>query len=117
MVYGYVNLENGENESFLDEFKSSVDKIICHTGDGFDFSFAESGDTVVIYELKSVCEDLKGLLEFSQFIFQNQIEIRCIDSESKEGNAFIDTQTAIGKMIINILSALNEFDNKYFLNN
>lgn len=114
MIYGYVNLQRGENENFLDGF--DIDKIIRHRDGKFDFSFTQKGDTVIIYELKSVCKDVKKLLEFSQFVFENGIEICCFDHEGENGNAFIDTKTAIGKMIINVLSALNEFDNKYFQN-
>lgn len=71
---------------------------------------------MIVYELKSICKTLKEFLEFSQFISQKQIDIYCIDNESDSGNAFIDTKTAIGKVIINILSALNDFDNNYFQN-
>lgn len=114
MVYGYVNLQRGENENFLEDF--NIDKIIRHRDGKFDFSFAQKGDTIIIYELKSVCKDVKELLELSQFVFENGIEICCFDHEGENANAFIDTNTAIGKMIINVLSALNEFDNKYFQN-
>lgn len=37
MIYGYVNLQRGENENFLDGF--NIDKIIRHRDGNFDFFF------------------------------------------------------------------------------
>lgn len=114
MVYGYVNRRNGETEKFLDGY--CLDKIIFHDKSGFDFSFAEKGDTVIIREMKSVAVNLKEMLEFCQFIFETGIEICCKESESDFG-CFVNTKTAIGKMIVDILSGLNRFDDSYFREN
>lgn len=114
MVYGYVNRRNGETEKFLDGY--DLDKIIFHDKSGFDFSFAEKGDTVIMCEIKSVAANLKEMLEFCQFIFETGIEICCKENESDFGY-FVNTKTAIGKMIVDILSGLNRFGDSYFREN
>lgn len=114
MIYGYVNRHRGETEDFLDGY--GFDKIIFHDKPSFDFSFAEKGDTVIMREMKSVAANLKEMLEFCQFIFETGIEICCKESESDFGY-FVNTKTAIGKMIVDILSGLNKFDDSYFQEN
>ena len=108
MVYGYVNRRNGET---IDSLKGiEVDKIIYFDKYGFDFSFAEKDDLVVINSLTSVCDSLKGLLEFAQFI--DETDIRILLSENKA----LDTRCALGKMLIGMWAYLNRFDDECFRN-
>lgn len=110
-VYGYVNIFKGETTDFLNG--SNFDEIIYHDKMGYDFSFADKGDTVIFREVKSVADNLKEMLEFCQFIFETGIDACCMDDGEGFGN-FINTKTAIGKMLVDILQGLNKFDDSYF---
>lgn len=108
MVYGYVNRNKGETENFLNGIH--VDEIIYSEKPGYDFSFADKEDLIIIRDFASVCGNLKELLEFSQFI--NETELRIMLAE----NQFVDTRKAFGKMVIGMWANLNKYDDECFGN-
>lgn len=105
-IYGYVNRCKGEDEAFLKN--ENTDEIIHHDGKGFDFSFANKGDVVVLQDFKSVCDNLKEMLEFTQFISETGIEFMLVNEKT------IDTRKSMGKLMIGIWSGLNKYDDAYF---
>lgn len=108
MIYGYVNRYKGETEDFLKEIE--VDKIIHSSNVGYDFSFAEKDDLIVVYDFTSVCNNLKELLELSQFINETGIQIMLVS------NPFADTRKAFGRMVIGMWAELNKLDDECFGN-
>lgn len=114
MVYGYVNRLNGETEDFLRE--RNVDKIIYGENPKTDLSFLKKGDAIILCGLKSISTCLKEALRFAQFAFDNEIEVMCADEEDKKHRDFIDTNTAMGRMIIGMWAAINRLDDEYYGN-
>lgn len=105
-VYGYVNRRKGKDEAFLEN--ENTDEIILYDGKGFDFSFADKGDLVILQDFKSVCDNLKEMLEFTQFIYETGIDFMLVDEKT------IDTRKSMGKLMIGIWSGLNKYDDAYF---
>lgn len=112
MVYGYVNQYKGETEEFLKN--RNVDKIVYCDNKDCDLSFLKKGDKIIFLRLKSVSGSLKDALKFAQYVFDNQIDICFVYGSNTGCNDFLDTNTAIGKMIIDIWAALNKFDDEEF---
>ena len=112
MVYGYVNRFNGETEEFLTD--RNVEKIIYCDCENHDLSFLEKGDTIILFELKSISNDLKQALEFTQYVFDNEIEVHCADKINEMYDDFIDTSKAMGKFIIGIWACLNRLDDELY---
>lgn len=114
MVYGYVNRLNGETDDFLRERKA--EKIVYGENPKTDLLFLEKGDTIILYGLKSISRSLKEALQFAQFVFDNEIEVICADKEDEKYRDFIDTNTAMGRMIIGMWAAINRLDDEYYGN-
>lgn len=114
MIYGYVNRCKNETEDYLSGIE--FDKIIYCDSEKINLSFLAKGDTIILFSLKSVTDNLKEMLEFAQFVFDNGIEVYCADREDSKCNDFIDTRKAIGKMMISVLASLNRFDDGFYGN-
>lgn len=114
MVYGYVNRRKGETEDFLNG--KEFDELFYQDGENYDLSFLKRGDTIILCRLKSISNNLKDILVFAQYAFYNEIEVRCIDKHDEKYIDFIDTSTAMGKLIIGFWSVLNRLDDEYYRN-
>lgn len=114
MIYGYVNRNKGETEDFLKG--REYDKIFYQDNADYDLAFLKSGDTIILCRLKSVSDNLKDILVFSQYVFDNEIEVRCIDKNDDKYVDFIDTSTAMGRLIVGFWSTLNRLDDEYYIN-
>lgn len=113
-IYGYVNRYKGETEDFLNN--REFDEIIYCDNDIINLSFLESGDTIILFSLKSITKNLKEMLNFVQFVFDNEIEVHCADKKDDKYDDFIDTNKAIGKMMIGLWASLNRFDDEFYRN-
>ena len=100
MVYGYVNRYKGETDGFLRI--RNVGKIIYCDSEDFDLSFLKKEIKFSFFRLRSISDTLKGALKFAQYVFDNQIDICFVYGSNTGCNDFLDTNTAIGKMIIDI---------------
>lgn len=114
MIYGYVNRRKGETEDFLKS--KELDEVFYQDSENYDLSFLKRGDTIILYRLKSISDNLKDILVFAQYAFDNEIEVRCIDKNDEKYIDFIDTSTAMGKLIICFWSVLNRLDDEYYRN-
>ena len=108
LIYGYINRVKGENESLLADRK--YDKIIYCDCNSFDFSFLKSGDTVIIQKILSISNELKDFLNFCQYAFDNEINVVIIDKSDDKYMDSIDTNTAMGKLIVGIMASVNVLD-------
>lgn len=98
MIYGYVNRCKGETKDYLRD--RDFDQIFYQDNADYDLSFLKHGDTIILCKLKSISDNLKDILVFAQYAFDNEIEVRCADKEDDKYIDFIDTSTAMGKLII-----------------
>lgn len=114
MIYGYVNRFKGETEDFLKG--REFGKVFYQDGTDYDLSFLKSGDTIILCNLKSISDNLKDILVFAQYAFDNEIEVRCIDKNDDKYIDFIDTSTAMGKLIIGLWAGINRLDDEYYRN-
>lgn len=114
MIYGYVNRYKGETEEFLKN--RDVEKIVYCDAPEFDLSFLEKGDTIVLCKLKSVSDNLKDALKFAQYVFDNEIEVRCADKTDEKYDDFIDTSKAMGRFIIGTWAIINRLDDELYRN-
>lgn len=112
MIYGYVNRYKGETEDFLKN--RTVDEIVYCDVCEFDLSFLKTGDTIILYQLKSISNNLKDALKFAQYAFDNEIEVRCADKTDEKYDDFIDTSKAMGKLIIGLWATLNRLDDELY---
>lgn len=69
---------------------------------------------IILFSLKSITNNLKDMLKFAQFIFDNEIEVNCADKNDDCYDDFIDTNKAVGKMMIGPWANLNRFDDEYY---
>lgn len=114
MVYGYVNRRKGETKDYL--HGREFDEIFYQDGAEYDLSFLKQGDTIILCKLKSISDNLKDILVFAQYVFDNEIEVRCMDKNDDKYIDFIDTSTAIGKLIIGLWAGINRLDDEYYRN-
>lgn len=114
MIYGYVNRHKGETEDFLNG--REFDEIFYQDKTNYDLSFLKPGDTIILCRLKSISDNLKDILVFSQYTFDNEIEVLCIDKNDDKYIDFIDTSTAMGKLIIGLWAGINRLDDEYYRN-
>lgn len=112
MIYGYVNRRKGETEDFLKNRK--FDKVIYCDSENPDLSFLKSGDTIILFSLKSITSNLKEMLMFAQYVFDNEIEVNCADKNDEKYDDFIDTGKAVGRMTIGLWANINRFDDEYY---
>lgn len=111
MVYGYVNKKNGETEKYFDSIET--DSIITNNSGECDLSFLSPGDTLIALSLKALTNNLKDMLSLAQFAYENNIKIKIFGSG--EDN-MLDSDTAIGQMMLSTLYGLNKFDDNYYRN-
>lgn len=114
MVYGYVNRFKDETIDFLKN--RNVDKVVYCDNKTIDMSFLKKGDKIILYELKSIINNLKDVLKFAQYVFDNEIEVNCADKKNEKYDDFIDTNTAMGRLLIDILAGINRLDNELYGN-
>jgi len=111
MVYGYVNKKKGETEKCFDSIET--DSIITNNSGECDLSFLSPGDTLIALSLKTLTNNLKDMLSLAQFAYENNIKIKIFGSG--EDN-MLDSDTAIGQMMLSTLYGLNKFDDNYYRN-
>lgn len=111
MVYGYVNKEKGETEKYFDSIET--DSIIINSSGECDLSFLSPGDTLIALSLKTLTNSLKDMLSLAQFAYENNIKIKIFGSG--EDN-MLDSDAAIGQMMLSTLYGLNKFDDNYYRN-
>lgn len=114
MIYGYVNRYKGETQDFLGN--RDIDKIVYCDSENRDLSFLKAGDTIVVCKLKSISDNLKDALKFAQYVFDNEIEVKCADKTDEKYDDFIDTGTAMGRMIIGLWASINRLDDELYGN-
>lgn len=114
MIYGYVNRHKGEVKDYL--HGREFDEIFYQDGAEYDLSFLKQGDTIILCKLKSISDNLKDILVFAQYAFDNEIEVRCMDKNDDKYIDFIDTSTAMGKLIIGLWAGINKLDDEYYRN-
>lgn len=114
MIYGYVNRRKGETRDYLQG--RDFDEIFYQDSEDYDLSFLKHGDTIILCKLKSISDNLKDILVFAQYAFDNEIEVRCINKNDDKYIDFIDTSTAMGKLIIGFWAVINKLDDEYYRN-
>lgn len=104
MIYGYVNRYKNETDDFLKEIK--VDKIIYNDKGGYDFSFAEKGDTVIFQEIPSIANDLQEFVDFSRVVEEIGISVRI--------GKTLNSEELDGKFMIGLFSTVSRYSEMLF---
>ncbi len=104
MIYGYVNRYKSETEDFLK--KIEIDKIIYNDKEGYDFSFAEKGDTIIFQEIPSIANDLQEFVDFSRAVEEIGISVRI--------GKILNSEELDGKFMIGLFSTVSRYSEMIF---
>lgn len=115
MIYGYARISTkgqclDRQLDALNEY--GVDKIFTEVISGSKkqrpvlnklFSQIKKGDTLVVKDLSRLVRSVKHLIEYLEFFEKEGINFISIEEN-------IDCSTATGRLLINVLSAVNQFE-------
>lgn len=118
--YARVSTEDQHLELQLDALKAAgvEDRDIFQekmTGSKTDrpelnrlLTYAKPGDTIVVWKLDRIGRSLKHIIELSEFFKVNDIEFISLKEQ-------LDTSTATGRLMFNMLAVLSEFEREMII--
>ena len=120
MILGYVRVstvEQNESRQMVTMEKYNVEKVFMEKISAKDanrpklqelLDFAREGDTIVIHDFSRLARSTKDLLEIVELLEAKKVTL----ISSKES---IDTNTPTGRLMLKMISAINDFERENML--